>query len=59
MDLPIQSIDELRAAGRAAAEGGERRDVNPFPRYGSHYRQWEHGHVWACVAGERCDQEGS
>jgi len=50
MDIPIQSIESLRKAGREAAEGGEARDANPFPRYGRHYRQWEHGHVWAVIA---------
>ncbi|MGO4154359.1 hypothetical protein [Cupriavidus sp. YAF13] len=46
MDLPIQSIESLRAAGRAAAAQGKGNDTNPFPPRGSHYRQWEHGHVW-------------
>lgn len=46
MDLPVQSIKSLREAGQKAAEKGERANTNPFPLYGSHYRQWEHGHVW-------------
>ncbi|CAG2129230.1 hypothetical protein [Cupriavidus numazuensis] len=51
MDLPIQSIESLRAEGRAAAVRGERLESNPYlPRYGSHYRQWEHGHDWAVIA---------
>lgn len=55
MDLPIQSIETLRTAGRDAANEGRKRDANPYPFAGSHYRQWEHGHVWAAesVQGER------
>lgn len=46
MDLPIQSIDSLRAEGSAAARNGVSRDMNPFPRHCGHYRQWAHGYVW-------------
>jgi len=58
MDLPIQSIESLREAGRAAAESGEKREANPFPRYGVHYRQWEHGHVWSQLADQVRPTEG-
>lgn len=49
MDLPIQSIDSLRAEGRAAALKGKSRDANPFPRYSSHCVQWEHGRAWTLL----------
>jgi hypothetical protein len=58
MDLPIQSIESLRKAGRTAAEGGEKREANPFPAFGSHFRQWEHGHVWAAMEPVKAEQEG-
>lgn len=45
MDLPIQSINELQAAGEAAAGASDQ--GNPYPTGGAHHFHWERGNIAA------------
>ncbi len=56
MDLPVQSIESLQAAGHAAAVKGNGASANPFPRHSRHHQEWESGHDWAVIA--MVDQRG-
>lgn len=45
MDLPIQSIDQLQAAGEAAARAPDQ--GNPYPVGSAHHFHWERGNIAA------------
>lgn len=47
MQLPIQSIDELRVAGRDAAQAGHGIDSSPYPSDSEHHAHWVVGFYWA------------
>ena len=46
MDLPIKSIDELRAEGEQAAQSSCA-NPNPYPAGSDHHLHWECGHIAA------------
>lgn len=45
MDLPIQSIESLRAEGRVRGQAGAPSSANPFLLGTEHHRQWDLGHI--------------
>lgn len=45
MDLPIQSVDALRAAGCLAATMGQGAETNPYPHDSFHSREWMEGYT--------------